>query len=674
MNSALYHWLRTQFPRRAATRHRAGLAARLACEPLEPRDVPATFTVTNTGDSPIIGSGSLRAAILEANATVGVDDTIVFAPSVTGTITLTGGVIAITDSVTITGPGAAKLTVSGNGQDRIFLVSDGTAAQAAVSVSGLTLTRGLAPGVSAGGAVRNDEHLTLSGVVVTDSTAPVTGGGAVGNYGVLTITGCTFAGNSAESGGAVVNIIGNTATITASTFVGNTAADGGGSAVYNGGTLTVTASTFVGNTAVNGGGAVDNYGGSSSLSLKGVLAVGNTGGDVAGAYTGGFNLIGLPAGLALGDVLAVGAGGKPLLADNGGPTPTVALRLSGPAVDAGDPADTSSDQRGVNPVGVRDAGAFEAGTVPPETAIDRAPLGVTNDTTPTFTFSSPDADVDHFEVSLDGVTFDPLPDGVATFTPATALADGTYTLRVRAVDGAGNPDPTPAASTFRVDTVAPTATLTSAAPALIRARTFRVTATFSEPITPFYLDDIGVRSIIVSNGVASNLSYVTPTVFTFDVTAAREGVVTVNLSSAYVRDAAGNSGTPVPPLTRTHATPPTVTVGRPSAARVRAGTGAAVSYLVTYADANLARATLTAADVVLNRTGTANGRVTVARLSGTTFRVTVVGITGSGSLGVSIRAGTAVDGYGLTAAGYGSGAAFAVVPPFSGLHLTPLRR
>ena len=63
---------------------------------------PATFVVTNLNDS---GPGSLRQAILSANANSPAADTINFQAGLTGTITLTSGELAITDSVTINGPG-----------------------------------------------------------------------------------------------------------------------------------------------------------------------------------------------------------------------------------------------------------------------------------------------------------------------------------------------------------------------------------------------------------------------------------------------------------------------------------------------------------------------------------------------------------------------------------------
>lgn len=61
----------------------------------------ATFTVTSLNDS---GAGSLRKAVLDANAAPG-NDTIAFQSGLTGTIVLTSGEIAITDRVAINGPG-----------------------------------------------------------------------------------------------------------------------------------------------------------------------------------------------------------------------------------------------------------------------------------------------------------------------------------------------------------------------------------------------------------------------------------------------------------------------------------------------------------------------------------------------------------------------------------------
>src|SRR6266446_4715045 len=87
---------------------RRGFIPRL--EILEARSLPSTFTVLNLADS---GAGSFRDAILGAEANPG-PDVIGFAKGVKGTITLTSGELLITHDLTINGPGADKLTVSGN--------------------------------------------------------------------------------------------------------------------------------------------------------------------------------------------------------------------------------------------------------------------------------------------------------------------------------------------------------------------------------------------------------------------------------------------------------------------------------------------------------------------------------------------------------------------------------
>src|SRR5262249_33959878 len=106
-------------------------------EVLEGRTLPSTFMVLNVADS---GPGSLRQAVLDAEANPGAD-TIDFAMNVKGTITLTSGQLAISGDLTINGPGADKLTVSGNHASRVFRVLGGADASTAITVniSGLTI-------------------------------------------------------------------------------------------------------------------------------------------------------------------------------------------------------------------------------------------------------------------------------------------------------------------------------------------------------------------------------------------------------------------------------------------------------------------------------------------------------------------------------------------------------
>src|SRR5438132_4889361 len=98
---------------------------------LEDRTVPSTFTVNNLNDS---GAGSLRQAVVDANAHAGADQ-IAFASALRGTITLTNGQLSITDGVTINGPGSSRLTVSGRDANRVFDIGRNLT----VSINGLTL-------------------------------------------------------------------------------------------------------------------------------------------------------------------------------------------------------------------------------------------------------------------------------------------------------------------------------------------------------------------------------------------------------------------------------------------------------------------------------------------------------------------------------------------------------
>ena len=86
-------------------------------------------------------------------------------------------------------------------------------------------------------------------------------------------------------------------------------------------------------------------------------------------------------------------------------------------------------------------------------------------------------------------------------------------------------------------------------------------------------------------------------------------------------------------------TPPTIAIGAPSAAITNTGP---ISYTVTYADANFNTSTLAPGNITLDATGSATGTLAVNG-SGLTRTVTVSNISGNGSLGIAIAAGTASD-------------------------------
>lgn len=85
----------------------------------------------------------------------------------------------------------------------------------------------------------------------------------------------------------------------------------------------------------------------------------------------------------------------------------------------------------------------------PETTIDRGPSGFSGPTA-TFAFSSNERSA-KLECSLDSIPFSPC----TSPQEYSGLAQGRHVFRVRAVDGGGNVDPTPARRKWRVDTKQP---------------------------------------------------------------------------------------------------------------------------------------------------------------------------------------------------------------------------
>src|SRR5947208_12118434 len=136
-----------------------GRAVRLLLEALEDRLVPAVFTVNTTADDLTANSAfSLREAIRTVNngntsglsaaemaqisGTLGSNDTIQFnLPAGPQTLTLTRGVLNLTRNVSVTGPGSATLTVSGNNAARAFQIGGSSQnLSLVVSISGLAVT------------------------------------------------------------------------------------------------------------------------------------------------------------------------------------------------------------------------------------------------------------------------------------------------------------------------------------------------------------------------------------------------------------------------------------------------------------------------------------------------------------------------------------------------------
>ncbi len=198
-------------------------------ESLQGRDLPSVLTVTNNLDS---GAGSLRAEIAAAQT----GDTINFAPSMDGqTIKLTSGQLVINKSVTIQGPGAGQLAISGNNTLRVLDVNGAT-----------------------------NPNVTLTGLTITEGNAGSgNGGGIYSSYGsTLTISGCTLSNNRAFDGGGIYNYASNLQIVNGN-LSGNKASDpngcGKGGAVYSVGfthAVSMIGCTFLNNSATDQGGAI----------------------------------------------------------------------------------------------------------------------------------------------------------------------------------------------------------------------------------------------------------------------------------------------------------------------------------------------------------------------------------------------------------------------------------
>jgi hypothetical protein len=392
--------------------------------------------------------------------------------------------------------------------------SDGGAVAVNGSVDGTSLTitdsqiTHNRASLSGGGLYAQKADLVVEGSTVSGNHAGFDGGGAyfAGKDGIgagVTIESSTLSGNDANGrggGGLTAFRWDAPLLIEDSTISGNSGRTvGGGAYLYTelDQPTTIRNSTIADNYAGNRGGGVYAYrydnpgtGGQDDVTISSTIVADNTGptGDLAdqgGANVDGSFILGFSLIEDIGDAVYtestvdsnIFAADPALngLAPAGGPTETQVPSASSPALDAGVANSLTTDQRGLartvdlggvtNATGsdATDIGAVErAAAEPTQTAIDSGPAdgAATNDSTPTFTFSSLDAGPT-FQCSLGaGAPSFGSCSGIGTHTPAVALDDGIYTFQVAATSGTVT-DPTPATRTFTVDTEPPETTIDS---------------------------------------------------------------------------------------------------------------------------------------------------------------------------------------------------------------------
>ncbi len=294
-----------------------------------PLSFPAyTQMVTNLNDA---GAGSLRQAVLDANASYGLD-VIEFQAGLNGTITLTSGDIDIYDSLVINAPVPSVITVSGGfsgpnpvrgeGYERVFSMRGGGLADrggpaepsynlTSVDIVGLTISDGYDS--NGGGIFAYDVELTIRDSVITSNQSygnNAGGGGIDQNLGVLRILDSTISGNTASGGGGTATSNGggirleNASLVMRDSYLNNNYANdnGGGlhaDRVYS---IAITGSTLDSNQAGESGGAIDigsysyytpgpNEGSTGSQLIADSTITGNTATEEAGGainiYDGG---------------------------------------------------------------------------------------------------------------------------------------------------------------------------------------------------------------------------------------------------------------------------------------------------------------------------------------------------------------------------------------------------
>ncbi|WCB94958.1 hypothetical protein DSM104299_03698 [Baekduia alba] len=396
-------------------------------------------------------------------------------------------------SITFAGP---SLTFEAENEDDTPVIDGASAVRllavgstSNVTIDGLAVQSGATTGL--GGAIQNAGTLTVKRSTFSNNSA--SSGGAIANEpgATLAVQDSTFSNNTTTGVGGGAIVINGQSTVERSAIVGNHApVNGGGINVQGAGTVTVTSSTIAGNTSGGLGGGVSNLGtlnvqtstitdntasdgaaiatGNANVTLAAdIIAAQSSGGACspanAAVVDGGYNLdtdgtcisptapaVGSHNGTtvyesstyaaALDAYLADG------LADNGGPTQSVALlnrpnpltTLANPAFDVV-PADFAlpvavggvseacslPDQRGVVPVAGADCAIGAYLLQATKVALSTSPAVVRQNASMTYTATITPA--------ADGgtVAFDDGPGGAATtHCAAQSVADGTATCTV----------------------------------------------------------------------------------------------------------------------------------------------------------------------------------------------------------------------------------------------------
>lgn len=375
-------WRRNPLHHAASKRRAMGLATNSA--------IGGTFTSNTAGPSTSYGAGGGAIDLemqTDSSPTFTIANATITSNSVTGTgfygdgggIDIFSGVVSITNS-TIGSQGAGNSAITRGGGVVVGFSGAAYSICGTLYAGNLTITNSTVASNSLSGA----------------SNVAFGGGGLANGSSVLSINGSTIAFNSISNtttgGGGIFAVGGGgtaTTTILNSTLFANTSSNFGGGIMNNysgsGSTISITNGTAYQNTATSAGGNIynaDGVGGNvisaqNSIAAGGAAASGSDIWNLDTFVSLGYNLVqqsshygsGTSNAPQTGDLVGQSPGLAPSLADNGGPTLTLADTSSSPGKGhvpfasglCNGATGTSVDQRGFSrgAGGVCDIGAYE---------------------------------------------------------------------------------------------------------------------------------------------------------------------------------------------------------------------------------------------------------------------------------------------------------------------------
>ena len=234
----------------------AVLVVLLAAWPAAAADFTVTTNADGAGSCPPIRAQqcTLRAAVTAANNSPDASSSIRVP---VGAITLTGGQLTISKTITITGAGASMTTIDGNKQSRVFSIG----AEHWLFLSGVTVANGSS---------------------VADTQTPYGGNILVGAGSLLVTSGVRITGGTAANGGGIA-LRGGRASIANSLIDNNTATSSTGGGILasatastgSGTTLAIADSTIAFNAASAGAGIAATGNPTSSTQLERVTVAYN---------------------------------------------------------------------------------------------------------------------------------------------------------------------------------------------------------------------------------------------------------------------------------------------------------------------------------------------------------------------------------------------------------------